>query len=83
MARAGWLGLGVNTAAVMVLGGGIPFALTPPLITGFAIKAVLIAAKAPLFAIVGFVLIPPRRRPGYPLSRLAPALRDPAARDNP
>ncbi|MDP6646338.1 MAG: MATE family efflux transporter [Rhodospirillales bacterium] len=56
MARAGWLGLGVNSVAMLAL-GGLVFALAPSIAEGFAVEAALIAAAAPLIAFIGIVLL--------------------------
>lgn len=57
MARAGWLGLGVNSVAMFVLGGAL-FAFAPWIAEGFAVDAALVAGAAPLIAFVGIILIP-------------------------
>jgi MATE family multidrug resistance protein len=57
MARAGWLGLAVNSVAMAVLGGTL-FVLAPWIAKGFAVDATLVAAAAPLIAFIGIIMIP-------------------------
>ena len=57
MARAGWLGLGVNSVAMFVL-GGLLFVFAPWIAKGFAVDAALVAAAGPLIAFIGIILIP-------------------------
>ena len=57
MARAGWLGFGVNSVAMFLL-GGLLFAFAPWIAKGFAVDAALVAGAAPLIAFIAFILIP-------------------------
>jgi len=56
IARAGWLGLGINVVIVSCIGGAIHFA-APSITPLFAADPALIAVAAPLIAYMGVVVV--------------------------